>query len=147
MSFRINHLSPVIFGECVSSETGTRLKELGCKKVLCVYDKGVKNAGITDNIIENIQAHGIKPIIFDRVIADPPDYIIEEAAEIGEKVADAIRDLNKQIGLKTLKEHKIDESALTNIAAMVLTEHSANLSPKKANSEDILMMLQGAYSR
>ncbi len=54
MTFAINHLSPAIFGENSSSETGARLKELGCKKVLCIYDKGVKNAGLVDKIIDNI---------------------------------------------------------------------------------------------
>ena len=42
MAFAINHLSPVIFGEGISSETGARLNGLGCKKVLCVYDMGIK---------------------------------------------------------------------------------------------------------
>ncbi len=85
MAFSINHLSPVLFGENISSETGTKLKELGCTNVLCVYDKGVKGAGITDKIIENIQAQGIKSVVYDGVLADPPDYTIEEAAEIGRK--------------------------------------------------------------
>jgi len=85
MAFSINHLSPVVFGEDVSSETGARLKELGCTKILCVYDKGIKEAGITDKVIDNIQAQGIKSVTYDRVLADAPDYTIEEAAEIGRK--------------------------------------------------------------
>jgi alcohol dehydrogenase len=83
MAFGINHLTPVIFGEGISSETGERLNGLGCKKVLCVYDRGIKESGIIDKILNNIQAQGIKPVTYDGVLADPPDYTIEEAAEIG----------------------------------------------------------------
>jgi alcohol dehydrogenase len=85
MTYGINHLTPVIFGENSSSETGAKLKQLGCKKVLCVFDKGVKGAGIVDKIIDSIQAQGIKCISFGGVVADPPDYVIEEGAEIGRK--------------------------------------------------------------
>ena len=85
MTFGINHLSPVIFGENASSETGEKLKELGCTSILCIYDKGVKEAGLTDKIIEIIKKEGIKVSTYDGVLADPPDYTIEEAAEIGRK--------------------------------------------------------------
>ncbi|MFC2039110.1 iron-containing alcohol dehydrogenase [Chloroflexota bacterium] len=85
MSYGINHLSPVLFGEGASSETGMKLKELGCTKVLCVFDQGVKKAGITEKIIENIKEQGIQTVIFDGVLADPPDHTIEAAAEIGRK--------------------------------------------------------------
>jgi alcohol dehydrogenase len=83
MSFSINHLSPVLFGEGVSLETGAKLKELGCKKVLCVYDKGVKAAGVVDDILAAIRKEGIEVLVYDGVLADPPDYTIEEAAVIG----------------------------------------------------------------
>jgi alcohol dehydrogenase len=83
MAFSINHLTPVIFGNNVSSETGTRLKASGCTNVLCIYDRGVKDAGITDDIVESITALGIKSVLYDGVKADPPEYTIEEAAEIG----------------------------------------------------------------
>jgi hypothetical protein len=34
MAYGINHLTPVFFGEGASLQTGTRLKEHGCTKVL-----------------------------------------------------------------------------------------------------------------
>ncbi|MFC2070878.1 iron-containing alcohol dehydrogenase, partial [Chloroflexota bacterium] len=66
--------------------------------------------------------------------------------EIGKKVADAIRDINKEIGLKTLKAHNIKESELPDVATMTLSDDTAGFGPKKANYEDILKMLQSAYS-
>lgn len=82
MSFGINHLSPVIFGENAYQETGARLKELGCAKVLCVFDKGVEDAGISARVIEAIEKEGIKTVSFDGVKADPPDTVIEQAGEL-----------------------------------------------------------------
>lgn len=85
MTFNINHMTPVLFGEDASLQTGERLKGFGCKKVLAVYDQGVKNAGITDKIIEAIKEQGIEVAVFDGVKADPPDTMIDEGAEIGRK--------------------------------------------------------------
>ena len=85
MAFNINHMTPVLFGEGTSLQTGERLKALGCKKVLAVYDKGVKQAGITDKIIESIKEQGIEVAVFDGVKADPPDTMIDEGAEVGRK--------------------------------------------------------------
>lgn len=85
MLFNINHMTPVLFGEDASLQTGERLKALGCKKVLAVYDQGVKNAGITDKIIDSIKEQGIEVAVFDGVKADPPDTMIDEGAEVGRK--------------------------------------------------------------
>jgi alcohol dehydrogenase len=71
---------PVLFGPGASLRTGLKVKELGAQKVLCVYDQGVKSAGIADKIIDNLKAAGLQVVIFDGVKADPPDTIINEAA-------------------------------------------------------------------
>ncbi|HEY95029.1 MAG TPA: iron-containing alcohol dehydrogenase [Dehalococcoidia bacterium] len=85
MAFNVNHMTPALFGEGTSLQTGERLKTLGCKKVLAVYDQGVKQAGITDKIIESIREQEIEVAVFDGVKADPPDTMIDEGAEVGRK--------------------------------------------------------------
>ena len=85
MAFNINHMTPALFGEGTSLQTGERLKTLGCKKVLAVYDKGVEQAGITDKIIKSIKEQEIEVVVFDGVKADPPDTMIDEGAEVGRK--------------------------------------------------------------
>lgn len=45
MIYHYNQLVPVIFGEGAIDKLGEKVKELGCKKVMCVYDGGVKAAG------------------------------------------------------------------------------------------------------
>ena len=77
--------NPVLFGCGVSQQTGERLKKLGCKKVLVVCDKGVKQAGIVDKIIDNIHAADIETVLYDSVQADPPDWSVDEAGALGVK--------------------------------------------------------------
>jgi alcohol dehydrogenase len=83
MPYNINHLTPVLFGLNMSKRTGMRLKGMGVKKVLFVYDQGIKNAGIPQPIVKNVEALGIKTCFYEDVKADPPDYTVEECAEIG----------------------------------------------------------------
>ncbi len=85
MPFAINHLTRVIFGEGVSAQTGENLKEYGVKKVLCVYDKGLKSAGIADKIIKKIKEKDIIVIEFDDVKPDPPVQTVDEAGELARK--------------------------------------------------------------
>jgi alcohol dehydrogenase class IV len=75
--------NPILFGRGASKRTGEELRALGCKKVLVVFDKGVKAAGIVDRVLNSIHEAGIETVCYDGVLPDPPDYTIEEAAEIG----------------------------------------------------------------
>ncbi|MFH0730643.1 MAG: iron-containing alcohol dehydrogenase [Pseudomonadota bacterium] len=76
--FRISSKSEVLFGEGASHQTGKRTVALGCSKVLCVYDPGVKNAGIVDPIIDNMEKAGLKVVQFGSVLPDPPDTMVDE---------------------------------------------------------------------
>jgi len=75
----------LIFGANSSLTAGTKLKQLGCTKVICVYDKGVKAAGLVDKIVKAIESEGIEVIQYDGVVADPPDTVVNEAGELGRK--------------------------------------------------------------
>lgn len=85
MPFTINHPTRVLFGEGVSAQTGESLKGYGVGKVLCVYDQGVKSAGIAGKIIANIKAHHIGVVEFDAVKPDPPVETVDEAGDLARK--------------------------------------------------------------
>ena len=72
--------NPVLFGAGTTAQTGERLSQLGCKKVLVVYDEGIKAAGIVDKVIGFIEASGIEVVCFGDVVADVPDYSVNKAA-------------------------------------------------------------------
>ena len=73
---------PALMGSGAFLRTGLKARELGCTKVMVVYDQGLKSTGMTDTLVENIQAAGIKTVSFDGVLPDPPDTMVEEAAKI-----------------------------------------------------------------
>ena len=72
--------NPVLYGAGTAALAGERFKQLGCKKVLVVYDKGIKAAGIVEKVTGSIEKAGINYVCFDGVIADVPDYSVNEAA-------------------------------------------------------------------
>jgi alcohol dehydrogenase len=77
--------TPVMFGEGALQALGQKLAEMGCKKAMCVFDDGVKMAGISKKAEDSLKSAGIDYIVFDRVLPDPPDYLMDEAGEIARK--------------------------------------------------------------
>lgn len=82
MFFKYEWKYNVLFGCGSSLRTGIIVRDMGCKKVLLVCDKGVMAAGIVDRIVENLNNAGVEAVIYDEVVPDPPDHSIDKAAEI-----------------------------------------------------------------
>ncbi len=100
--------NPVLFGIGTSKQTGEKLKEFGCTKVLVVYDKGIKASGIADQIIAIIRQAGIETVSYDGVLADPPDWSVEEAGALGVKEqVDGVVGLGGGSSLDTAKAAKM----------------------------------------
>lgn len=76
---------PVLMGSGASLRTGLKVRELGCRKVLVIYDKGIEDAGIAGPIVENLQNAGIETVCFDGVLPDPPDTMVEDAAAMARR--------------------------------------------------------------
>lgn len=72
----------VLFGEGTSKCVGKELKKDEVQTVLVFYDKGVFDAGIISPILASIEQEGIRVETYDKVMADPPDYMIEDARNI-----------------------------------------------------------------
>ncbi|KZK76037.1 1,3-propanediol dehydrogenase [Pseudovibrio sp. Ad13] len=62
------------------------LKTIG-KRVYLVSDKGLMTAGLVDPVIAQLVAAGIDVTLFDDVVADPPEAIVLQAADLA-KAAD-----------------------------------------------------------
>ena len=73
--------NPVLYGAGTAAQAGPRLGQLGCKKILVIFDKGIQAAGIVDKITDSIDAAGIEYVCYDGVVADVPDYSANAAAE------------------------------------------------------------------
>lgn len=82
MEFNFSVPAKVVFGKDSSKRVGEIVNSINCKKAFCVYDKGVKSAGIVDGIIKLIQEAGVEVVEYDGVLPNPPDTMVEEAAQI-----------------------------------------------------------------
>jgi alcohol dehydrogenase class IV len=79
--------NPVLYGTGASKAVGEQLKRFGCRKVIVVYDKGVKSAGIVDKVLGYIRDAGIETVLYDGVISDTPDYTVNEAGALAVREA------------------------------------------------------------
>ncbi len=79
----INYSIPnIYYDEDASRQLGNMLKTMGIKKVFCVFDKGIKAAGIIDAIEEQILAAGIGIAEYSEVVPDPTVKVIDQAGQL-----------------------------------------------------------------
>lgn len=77
--------SNVVFGRDAAKKLPEILKEYKAQNVMVVYDAGVKMAGIATKVLEEIEKADVKITVFDGVIPNPTNEVVEEAAEIAKK--------------------------------------------------------------
>ena len=77
-----NVFVPALMGSGSSKRIGVTLRSKGYKKAFVIYDKGMWDFGIAPPILENLNAASIETVCFDGVVPDPPDEMVEAAAEI-----------------------------------------------------------------
>ena len=77
--------SDVTFGKNAAKELPRILKEFKAKNVMVVYDAGVKMAGIAEKVLAEVENADVKVTVFDGVIPNPTNEVVEEAAEIAQR--------------------------------------------------------------
>ena len=77
--------SDVTFGKNAANELPRILKEFKAKNVMVVYDAGVKMAGIAEKVLAEVEKADVKVTVFDGVIPNPTNEVVEEAAEIAQR--------------------------------------------------------------
>lgn len=82
LSFALEQKAKVLSGAGSVANIGEMVVEAGYKKPFVVYDEGIKNCGIAEKVVSCLKASGLETVEFDRTQPDPPDVIVEEAAEI-----------------------------------------------------------------
>lgn len=74
--------STVIFGCGAVAVLGDKVKELGCKKAMCIFDEGIEKAGITEKAFESLKAAGVDYAAFNGVVSDPPIEVVDKGAQL-----------------------------------------------------------------
>ena len=82
MSYNFFVKSNIDFGRGALNDLSEMLKGHGLSKIMIVYDGGVKAAGIADRVIKQVSETGIDYAIFDGVIPNPTNEVVEEASKI-----------------------------------------------------------------
>ncbi len=80
--FQYRQMAPVTFGPGAIATLGEKAKELGLKKVIVIFDKGIEAAGITEKAFESLKKAGVDYVGFDGVVADPPIEVVQAAGEL-----------------------------------------------------------------
>lgn len=81
MQFQFGIPSQVIFGAGCSRQIGEVVQGFNAQKVFCVYDQGVKAAGIVEQIVGALKAANIDVVEYDGVLPNPPETVVEEGAK------------------------------------------------------------------
>lgn len=74
--------SNILFGKDSVKELPAMLKQYNAKNVMIVYDNGVKMAGIADQVLEELKEADVNVVIFDKVLPNPTNELVEEAAKL-----------------------------------------------------------------
>lgn len=77
--------SDIVFGCGAIKKLPDILKEYQAKKVMLVYDGGVKAAGIADIVLAEMKKADVEVVIFDGVIPNPTNEVVETAAKIAQE--------------------------------------------------------------
>jgi alcohol dehydrogenase class IV len=59
-------------------------------RVFCVYDAGVKEAGIAAQIVESLKTAGLEVVEWDGVVSNPTDVVVEEGARLAREAESQI---------------------------------------------------------
>ena len=81
MAVIYEQLCKVLFGENAVGEMTKKMAEEGHRNVFICCDKGVKAAGIEDMIENVLKEEGLSCNVFDEVVPDAPDTIVDVLAE------------------------------------------------------------------
>lgn len=82
MNYALSQKSKVLSGAGTVANIGEMVLEAGYKKPFVVYDEGIKTCGIADKVLAALAASGLEAVTFDKVLPDPPDNIVNEAADL-----------------------------------------------------------------
>jgi alcohol dehydrogenase len=74
-----------MLGKGIVGETGREIKILGGSRALIVTDPGVMTTGLVSFVEDALKSEGIDFEIYDRVEAEPPARVVDEATEVAKK--------------------------------------------------------------
>lgn len=84
MAFQFFVNSDIVFGKDAVESLPDILHGYEAKKIMIVYDGGVKAAGIAQQVVDMVKEAGVEYVIFDGVIPNPTNQVVEQAAALAQ---------------------------------------------------------------
>lgn len=106
-------VSPTILDSGIGAveKIGDYLEMFNSEKVMIVTDKGLMATGLVDDVVDLIEDAGKEVVIFDGVLPDPPDVMIDEAIKLArEEEIDTIVSVGGGSSIDTAKAVAVDLS-------------------------------------
>jgi alcohol dehydrogenase len=82
VQFQFSVPSSIAFGEGSAQSVGHIVLGMELTRVFCLYDAGVKNAGIAGSVVASLKAAGLDVAEWGGVVANPSDILVEEGAKL-----------------------------------------------------------------
>jgi alcohol dehydrogenase len=82
MQFQFSIPGSIAFGEGSAMGAGHIVLGMELTRVFCIYDEGVKIAGIAGDIVSILKAAGLEIVEWDGVVSNPTDVVVEEGARL-----------------------------------------------------------------
>lgn len=82
MAYNFYVHSNLFFGKDAVENLPALIEETGAKRIMIIYDSGVKAAGISEKVIAQAEKSGAEITTFDGVIPNPTDDLVEDVAVI-----------------------------------------------------------------
>ncbi|MDO5846983.1 MAG: iron-containing alcohol dehydrogenase [Methanocorpusculum sp.] len=82
LNFALTQRFKVVSGAGTLSTLGEIITAAGYHKAFVLYDAGIRDTGIAEKILTVLKNAGIDAVTFDKVQSDPPEHIVEEAADL-----------------------------------------------------------------
>ncbi|SHJ48110.1 alcohol dehydrogenase [Dethiosulfatibacter aminovorans DSM 17477] len=107
-------ISPTILDSGIGAveKIGDYLEMFNSEKVMIVTDKGLMTTGLVDDVVDLIEDAGKEVVVFDGVLPDPPDVMIDEAIELArEEEVDTLVSVGGGSSIDTAKAVAVDLSS------------------------------------
>ncbi|NVL91264.1 MAG: iron-containing alcohol dehydrogenase [Desulfobacterales bacterium] len=116
--FTFQGAKKIVFGEEAVTKLADEIRALGGKKVLMVFDQALKRAGVAQQVMAPLDAHGIPYAVYDQVTPEPEPTLADQGASMArEEKCDLVvgvgggssLDVAKAVAMLTINNGKAED--------------------------------------
>ncbi len=118
MQFQFSIPSSIAFGEGSAQSVGHIVLGMELNRVFCIYDEGVRKAGVAEIVVASLKDAGLDVVEWDGVVANPSDLLVEQGAKLARETecevvvavgGGSVMDVGKAISVLLTNESPINQ--------------------------------------